>query len=248
MRTAVALIAASLVLTAAAGAAASSQSRPTSADRRGAPLTLRGAGFLARERVAVRVAANGTRASKRLRATAAGGFAVRFDGVSVYPCAITSIVAVAASGRSAAVKLPPAAVPAAAGSVDERSCGETAGAASRGGPGLIRSGSGYGLVIVTGTLRAVGAAGGPSSSSPLYVPSAMRPCCRYVQRDGCARRDRPGRGHRGRQVGALDDVDPELDRRRAGDGEAVQPDLVVAVVGPDERDRSSRRLRRSTRR
>lgn len=111
MRSAVALITASLVLAVAAGAAASSQSRPTLRITVGAPLTLRGAGFALRERVTVRVTANGTRAAKRLRANAIGGFTARFDGVSVYPCAITSIVAVAASGRSAAVKMPPAQCP-----------------------------------------------------------------------------------------------------------------------------------------
>jgi hypothetical protein len=111
MRTAVALITASLVLTAAAVAAASSQSRPTLRITVGAPLTLRGAGFASKERVTVTVTANGTRAAKRLRATATGVFVARFDGISVYPCAIRSIVAVAASGRSAAVKMPPAQCP-----------------------------------------------------------------------------------------------------------------------------------------
>ena len=112
MRSAVALITASLVLTAAAGAAASSQSRPTLRITAGAPLTLRGAGFVARERVMVRVTTDRLRAVKRLRASATGGFTVRFDGVAVYPCTITSAVAVAvASGRSAAVKMPPAQCP-----------------------------------------------------------------------------------------------------------------------------------------
>jgi len=111
MRSAVALITASLVLTAAAGAATSSQSRPTLRITVGAPLTLRGAGFASRERVTVRVASDRTRTAKRLRASATGGFTVRFDGVSIYPCTITSIVAVGASGRAAAVKMPPAQCP-----------------------------------------------------------------------------------------------------------------------------------------
>ena len=111
MRSAVALITAALVLTAAAVAEATSQVGPTLRITAGAPLTLRGAGFASHDRVTVRVTANGTRATKRLRSTATGGFTVRFDGVSVYPCAIRSIVAVAASGRSAAVKMPPAQCP-----------------------------------------------------------------------------------------------------------------------------------------
>jgi len=111
MRSAVALITASLVLTVAAGAAASSQSRPTLRITAGAPLTVRGAGFASHERVTVRLTTDRLRAVKRLRATATGGFTARFDGFSVYPCAITSIVAVAASGRSAAVKMPPAQCP-----------------------------------------------------------------------------------------------------------------------------------------
>lgn len=111
MRPVVALIAASLALSVAAAATATTHPRPGLRITVGAPLTVRGTNFGGRALVTVRVVAAGTRASKRLRAGLAGGFVVRFDGVSVYPCAITSIVAVAANGRSASVKMPPAQCP-----------------------------------------------------------------------------------------------------------------------------------------
>jgi hypothetical protein len=110
MRTVVVIAITVTALTAGAGAA-STVAAPTLRITVGEPLTLRGSGFGVRAAVTVRVTAAGSRAIKRVRAGAVGGFVVAFDGVSVYPCRITSIVAFTATGRQASVKLPPAQCP-----------------------------------------------------------------------------------------------------------------------------------------
>jgi len=112
MRTTLALIVGAAALASATvGTAATSAVHPGLRLAAAKPLTVRGTGFVARELVTVRVRAAGTRTSKRLRAGSAGGFVVRFDRVAVDPCAISSIAAAGASGRAAAVKLPPAQCP-----------------------------------------------------------------------------------------------------------------------------------------
>ena len=77
---AILIAAASLGTAAAAGAAGQSQARLHIL--RAQPLTVRGTGFDARERVRVVVFAASTR-QKMLQANAAGGFITRFSGVAV---------------------------------------------------------------------------------------------------------------------------------------------------------------------
>jgi hypothetical protein len=110
VRSTIALLITAIALAAAAGASAT-VAAPTLKITAGEPLTVRGAGFGSRTLVTVRVAVEGSRATKRVRSGAAGGFTVRFDSVSVYPCHITSIVARSATGRQASVKMPPAQCP-----------------------------------------------------------------------------------------------------------------------------------------
>lgn len=78
-----------------------------------APLTLRGTGFVPRERVRIEV--SGTAAARRRTlALASGSFTVRFDGVALTRCDFVRVVAVGSRGSRAVLKhLPsPACIPA----------------------------------------------------------------------------------------------------------------------------------------
>jgi hypothetical protein len=76
----------------------------------GAPLTLRGADFLANEKVRVTLSGKVTR-GKQVTASPAGGFVVRFP-VAYDRCTATIVRAVGAKGSLAGLKLPPLACPA----------------------------------------------------------------------------------------------------------------------------------------
>ncbi len=75
-----------------------------------APLTLRGANFLANERVRVTLSGE-RRQMKQVTAGAAGGFVVRFS-VAFDRCTATIVRAVGAKGSLAGLKVPPLACPA----------------------------------------------------------------------------------------------------------------------------------------
>jgi hypothetical protein len=76
----------------------------------GAPLTLRGAHFLANERVRVTVSGKVTR-TKQVTASRTGVFVVRFQ-TAYDRCSTTIALAVGARGSRAGLKLPPLACPA----------------------------------------------------------------------------------------------------------------------------------------
>ena len=76
----------------------------------GAPLTLRGANFRAKESVRVTLSGKVTR-TKQVTASSAGGFVVRFT-VAFDRCTATIVRDVGAKGSLAGLKLPPLACPA----------------------------------------------------------------------------------------------------------------------------------------
>jgi hypothetical protein len=75
----------------------------------GAPLTLRGANFLANERVRVTLSGE-RRRTKQVTATRAGVFVVRFE-VAYDRCSAAIALAVGARGSRAGLKLPPLGCP-----------------------------------------------------------------------------------------------------------------------------------------
>lgn len=99
-------IAGALVLLVPSAAGSESRSRDGArlSIAQGAPLTLRGAGFKANERVRVSVASQGTRSAKRVAADAAGRFVVGFAGVAYDRCLGLAASAVGSSGSRAALK------------------------------------------------------------------------------------------------------------------------------------------------
>jgi hypothetical protein len=77
-----------------------------------APLTLRGAGFKAGERVSVTATAS-REAVRRVRALASGGFVVTFTGLTAGRCTLVRAVAVGNRGSRTVLKIlpPPACLP-----------------------------------------------------------------------------------------------------------------------------------------
>jgi hypothetical protein len=71
------------------------------------PLTVRGQGFAARERVRIEVYGV-ARATRRLTATRFGTFRTRFDGVTATRCDMVRLVAVGGAGSRASTKMLPA--------------------------------------------------------------------------------------------------------------------------------------------
>ena len=113
MRTALVIaIALSLGLsgTAASGANGTSAGKATLKLQGGAPLTLRGAGFVRAERVVVSVR-SGQRRSKRVTANGRGGFVVTFPRISYDRCDPLSALAVGSRGSRASLKMPPRGCP-----------------------------------------------------------------------------------------------------------------------------------------
>lgn len=68
------------------------------------PMSVHGTGFVARERVRVRLRSLGTTSTRRVRATRRGGFSVSFASVRIDRCSAFSVTAVGRSGRRAAVR------------------------------------------------------------------------------------------------------------------------------------------------
>jgi hypothetical protein len=71
------------------------------------PVTVRGAGFVARERVRVDLTGQVSR-RRRPVASRLGSFTVRFDGVTATRCDLIRVVAVGGNGSRAGLKLLPA--------------------------------------------------------------------------------------------------------------------------------------------
>ena len=109
MRTAVVIaltLSLALVGTAASGGNATSAGKPTLKLQSGAPLTLRGAGFVGAERVVVSVR-GGRRQSKRVTANGRGVFVVSFPRISYDRCDALFALAVGSRGSRAGLKMPP---------------------------------------------------------------------------------------------------------------------------------------------
>jgi hypothetical protein len=75
------------------------------------PLTIAGRGFVAGERVRVRVDNGGNRALWRLRASRSGSFRATFDGMSLDPCSGMSALATGREGSRASFKRAPRVCP-----------------------------------------------------------------------------------------------------------------------------------------
>jgi hypothetical protein len=110
-------LAAVIVLVAAAGCVASSTpavaTRPVLRMSDEAPLTFRGSGFHANERVSVRVAAvSGGRAVHRVTAGSGGRFTVRFQGMNADACRGLVATATGDRGSRATFKRVPGQCPA----------------------------------------------------------------------------------------------------------------------------------------
>jgi len=103
------VLAAALALTVGANAAtiSGSSTKPTLRLAAKTPVTLRGLSFKARELVLITVRVDKTTAAtRRVRATSTGSFAVTFAGISANdPCALDA-VASGSRGSRAALKLP----------------------------------------------------------------------------------------------------------------------------------------------
>jgi hypothetical protein len=96
--------------TAASGGNATSGGKATLKLQSGAPLTLRGAGFVGAERVVVSVRSD-RRQSKRVRANNRGGFIVSFPRISYDRCDPLFALAVGSRGSRAGLKIPPRGCP-----------------------------------------------------------------------------------------------------------------------------------------
>jgi hypothetical protein len=92
--------------TAASGGNATSSGNATLKLQGGAPLTLRGAGFVRAERVVVSVR-SGQRQSKHVTANGRGGFVVSFRRISYDRCDPLYALAVGSRGSRAALKMLP---------------------------------------------------------------------------------------------------------------------------------------------
>lgn len=102
----------SLVLALTLLGAAGAGSRPTIRVADAGVLTLRGAGFRPAEHVRVSVLAGTARAAKRVTASAAGAFRVRFPRLSENACAAFGVTAVGDRGSRASFKRSPGMCPA----------------------------------------------------------------------------------------------------------------------------------------
>jgi hypothetical protein len=91
---------------AASGANQTAAGKATLKLQGGAPLTLRGAGFVSAERVVVSVR-SGQRQSKRVTANGRGGFVVSFRRISYDRCDPLYALAVGSRGSRAALKMLP---------------------------------------------------------------------------------------------------------------------------------------------
>jgi hypothetical protein len=110
VKLATSLVALFLALTLLGAAAAGS--RPTVRVADAGVLTLRGAGFRPGEHVRVSVVAGTARAAKRVTASAAGAFRVRFPRLSENACAAFGVTAVGDRGSRASFKRSPGMCPA----------------------------------------------------------------------------------------------------------------------------------------
>lgn len=106
----VVILALGLALLASAANGGEARKKATLKLAGGAPLTVRGADFLAGEKVRITLSGKVTR-TKQVTAGAAGGFVVRFT-VAFDRCTATIVRAVGAKGSLAGLKLPPLACPA----------------------------------------------------------------------------------------------------------------------------------------
>jgi hypothetical protein len=108
-----ALLACLIAAAASAAAVQAAATRPTLRLVEKAPLTLRGSGFQAGERVRVTVAVDGPRRTRSTRASRTGAFTVELPAIVVYDPCLSSLVATAvgARGDSATLKYPQRACP-----------------------------------------------------------------------------------------------------------------------------------------
>jgi hypothetical protein len=106
VRVAAAIVAAAALFV-AAGASAGPGGKPSLGVLTMHPLTLQGSNFDARERVLVQ-AIGEAGASRRIVATRAGTFVVRFDSVSTSRCELIRAIAIGAGGSRATLKYLPA--------------------------------------------------------------------------------------------------------------------------------------------
>jgi hypothetical protein len=108
-----ALLACLIAVAAFAAAVQAAATRPTLRLVQKAPVTIRGSGFHAGERVRVTVSADGPKETRSMRASRTGVFTVELPATVVYDPCNSSLVATAvgAGGDSATLKYPQRACP-----------------------------------------------------------------------------------------------------------------------------------------
>ena len=108
-----AILACLLAVAATAAAVQAAATRPTLRLVQRAPLTLRGSGFHAGERVRVSVAVEGPKRTRSLRASSAGAFTVALPVIVAFDPCVSSLIATAvgADGDTATLKYPQRACP-----------------------------------------------------------------------------------------------------------------------------------------